>query len=747
MIRRQTRGELIQIMSRQTILTKAKKNIHNWFTLGLEEEHSTQYSALSEYNPALAKDNLESLDGFCSLSYLLLLLMLLSRCFTYGFTTVNFVPPLLAACGITLVKILLKQNFTRTKPVKTAYLLTGLFKVTWYAVAIYYDVFIQPDTPSVLSCLLFVLLTALFNTHPLDNILSALLGYSIMMALEALYVPGAVFRSDAHNILIALIFGVCINQKNTRTNIHNKLYMDMYKAATKTSILVSQVDLLHGTFEILQSPDYMVSVLSQESTAAEILETIGQKFVAPDFRTEYSRLLDLKTLPDRMEDATEPLNFYFLDFRKVWCQLIIVEQKRFNDKVSAVVIIVRDVNAEKQREFAYQKQLHEALEEAKLANASKTSFLRRMSHDVRTPINGILGMIEIADHYSDDLEKQREYRRKTREASSYLLSLVNSVLDMSKLESGTITLESVPFDLSGLLSEVNTVAEMQAIDHGIRFIADSDSVSIRHRYLIGSPVHLKQILQNLASNAIKYNRINGSVTVSCQEIASEEQTATFRFICSDTGLGMSEEFQKHAFEPFAQEGRKANTSYAGTGLGLSIVRELVECMGGTIELKSTLNEGSVFTVTLPLTIDHAPAAATQVLKPVDTLGKNALLVEDNDLNTEIALFLLEREGFTITRAVNGQDAVNLFAASRPEEYDIIFMDIMMPVMDGLAATRTIRAMNRPDAKTIPIIAMSANAFQDDVDRCYEAGMNAHVMKPIEAAKVNAAIQSVLRSTT
>lgn len=269
--------------------------------------------------------------------------------------------------------------------------------------------------------------------------------------------------------------------------------------------------------------------------------------------------------------------------------------------------------------------------------------------------------------------------------------------------------------------------------------------SIEHNYLIGSPIHLKRILQNLASNAIKYNRENGSVTVSYCELSSDEEVAQFQFICSDTGIGMSEKFQEKAFEPFAQEGRNANTTYAGTGLGLSIVKQLVDSMGGHIELNSTINVGSTFVVTIPLKIDHKQAVMPdQLQEHIETKGKKVLLVEDNELNMEIAEFILGNEGFIIAKAVNGQDAVDKFALSKPGEYDIVFMDIMMPVMDGLEATRTIRAMQRTDAKSVPIIAMSANAFKDDIENCLNAGMNDHLMKPLEMEKITKAIQKALR---
>lgn len=729
-------------MGRQSIFAKAKKGIHKWFTLGLEEEQLSQYNALSEYNASLANDNLERLNGYCFASYILLLYVMFMNWPVIGITAANTVPYLLAFAGIFLIQKFIKRGRNQTDTVVLSYLLTACFGTIWYAVVFFYDIIMRPDMLSVMSCLAFVLLTSLFNTHPKDNIIAVSLAYVVMIVLDATHAAPWISHTDAFNGLIAIAIGVAVNQRNTRRNIGKKLYMDMYKATIKTSILVSQFDILHDTFVVLQSPSYMQHVLSQDVTARKVTELIEEQFVAEQFRAEFHKMVDFDTLSDRMEGNNQ-LSLYFLDVYQRWCQLVIVEQKRVNNQISAVIGIVRDVDEERRREFEYQEQLNAAVTEAKRASASKTSFLRRMSHDIRTPINGIRGMLEIAEHYSDDIEKQKECREKIWEASGYLLSLVNDVLDMNKLESGAIVLEQKPFDLVELLSEANTVAEMQAIEHGISYEIN-DPEPVKHRYLVGSPVHLKRILQNLAGNAVKYNREQGSVTVSCRELSWDESMAWFCFTCKDTGMGMSEEFQKHAFEPFAQEGRNANTTYAGTGLGLSIVKELAERMGGRIELSSELNVGSTFTLTIPIKINHELGAEKkQEQGQVETAGKRVLLVEDNELNIEIAQFLLEKEGFLVTKAHNGREAVEQFAASDAGTFDIIFMDIMMPVMNGLEATQAIRAMSRSDAREVPIIAMSANAFQDDIKNSLAAGMDLHLMKPIDVVKLKQAIQEVL----
>ena len=290
------------------------------------------------------------------------------------------------------------------------------------------------------------------------------------------------------------------------------------------------------------------------------------------------------------------------------------------------------------------------------------------------------------------------------------------------------------------------MVEMQAGENGLTFHGGKEMSVIRHRHLIGSPVHLNRILMNLANNAIKYNKAGGDVTVYCTELSSDEDTVRYEFVCSDTGQGMSPAFQAHAFEAFSQEGKSSISSYNGSGLGLSIVKEMVTQMHGTIRLDSEEGKGTTFTMVLPFEIDHAAERQAQAHAgpaAVDVSGRTALLVEDNELNREIAEMLLEDEGLILTSVENGQEAVDVFANSVPFAFDFIFMDIMMPVMDGLEATRRIRAMGRPDAKRVPILAMSANAFQEDVQQSREAGMNAYIPKPVDPVVLQRALQMYL----
>ena len=387
---------------------------------------------------------------------------------------------------------------------------------------------------------------------------------------------------------------------------------------------------------------------------------------------------------------------------------------------------------EQEKDEKYKAELLIAAKKAEAANEAKTEFLQRMSHDIRTPINGICGFVNMADHYADDIKKQTEYRTKVKEASNLLLELVNDVLDMSKLESGEIVLEEIPFNLSSIFKEVFVVIEQMASEQNIQI--EWEKKEIVHRDFIGSPGYVKRVMMNILSNAVKYNRENGHIYISCMEIPSKQPgMTTMEFVCRDTGIGMTEEFQKCVFEPFAQEHTGSRTKFAGTGLGMSIAKNLIEKMGGSISFESKEGAGTTFVIQVPFKID-TDADKREEQRDVSEKsikGLHILLAEDNELNMEIAEFVLQNVGADVTKAWNGQEAVELFRKSEPGGFDIILMDIMMPVMNGYEATKMIRSLDREDAKTIPIIAMTANAFTEDRLKAKEAGMNEHIVKPLD----------------
>ena len=378
----------------------------------------------------------------------------------------------------------------------------------------------------------------------------------------------------------------------------------------------------------------------------------------------------------------------------------------------------------------------ELLEKVRRANSAKSEFLSHMSHDLRTPINGILGMLSIIEKSQDDPERQRDCRNKIRVSTEHLLSLVNDVLQFSKMDSARPTEAEESFELRDILENCIALLDERAQERGIRLILEE--AYIQHGRVIGNPLYLQQILMNIIDNAIKYNRPQGSVSVRVKETSCRSDTADYQFVVEDTGIGIGEAFKKHIFEPFTQEHKSARTHYNGVGLGMSIVKQLVDQMKGHIEVESQIGSGSLFRITLPMQIDgvrDAQAVDEGQNEPDTIAGMRVLLVEDNEINCEIIEFMLKDAGAEVVTANDGKVAVDAFAASAPETFDCVLMDLMMPVMSGYEAARVIRGMKRTDAKTVPIIALSANAFDEDVAMAKDAGMNEHLAKPVDMGKM------------
>lgn len=383
-------------------------------------------------------------------------------------------------------------------------------------------------------------------------------------------------------------------------------------------------------------------------------------------------------------------------------------------------------------------ELREAVFQAQKANAAKSSFLSRMSHDIRTPLNGIIGLIKINETHMDDRELVKTNQDKMLVSADHLLSLINDVLQMSKLEDENIEISHEPIDLGEISREVGTIISGRTAEAGIAFEIGKQELPVS--YVYGSPLHIRQIFLNIYGNCIKYNKPHGKVTTTLKCLGEKNGIVTYRWTISDTGIGMSEEFLKHIFEPFVQEHSDARTVYSGTGLGMSIVKKIIDRMNGTIVVTSKEGEGSTFVITLPFEIAEKPEEIPAEMDgEVNIAGLHLLLAEDNELNAEIARTLLEDEGAITTIVNDGQQAVDIFSRNKPGTFDAILMDIMMPEMDGLSATKAIRALDREDAGTIPIIAMTANAFDEDEKKCMEAGMNAHLVKPLDIQKMKEAV--------
>lgn len=400
-----------------------------------------------------------------------------------------------------------------------------------------------------------------------------------------------------------------------------------------------------------------------------------------------------------------------------------------------IVFGLRDIEEIVEKERQQIKAMEDAVEKAKRANAAKSSFLSRMSHDIRTPLNGIIGMIEINERHSEDIELMRENRAKARVAADHLLNLINDVLEMSKLEDENFKLEQEVFNIQKLTEDVLTIATMHAMEEGITVDHGDCSDQFVYPYVYGSALHVRQIFLNILGNAIKYNKPGGSISCKAELVWVKETRVCYKCVISDTGIGINEEYLQHIFEPFSQEREDARSSYQGTGLGMAIVKKLVDSMGGTIEIKSEVNVGSTFTVTLPFDIAEEPACEEKRESEADISGMQILLVEDNDLNLEIAQMILHDAGALVEVAHNGKEAVEKFAEKESGYYQVILMDVMMPVMGGYEAAKRIRRMEEKEGAKVPIVAMTANAFTEDRIKSKEAGINEHLAKPITVKQI------------
>lgn len=539
---------------------------------------------------------------------------------------------------------------------------------------------------------------------------------------------------------IWLCFAWLRAQQSRRALERNSEQARIISAISEIYCFTFLVNVQRGTVRIIKHPVERLMKMDCTWSMNEVVQMQAAQNVAPDFREAFISYCDLTTLAQRLKENPN-LTLEFRDPKdKVYLMTTLPQNYDRRGRLESVLMVTQDVTAEKERERDYQLQLKKTAEDAERANIAKTDFLRRMSHDLRTPINGIRGMVEISRRYAGDEAKQEECREKIMTTSGFLLDLVNDVLNMNKLESGAVTLEEKPFNLHRIISEIVTTVEGQAWRENVQ--VSCKTLAWNHENLIGSPMHLHQVLQNVVGNAVKYNRPGGSVTISCEEKGFDGTTATFLFTCTDTGRGMSAAFQQHAFEAFAQEESGARTAYKGTGLGLPIAKELAEQMGGEIRFESELGVGTTFYITLPFRVDPNPPEAESANpgQAASIKGAHVLLVEDNELNMEISQYILEAAGVIVAQAWNGQEAVRRFSESEPGTFDCILMDVMMPLMDGLEATRTIRAMQRPDAATIPIVAMTANTFSEDEQRSREAGMNLFLNKPVDSEKM---LQTVL----
>ena len=538
--------------------------------------------------------------------------------------------------------------------------------------------------------------------------------------------------------LLCCLVGYMLQVRIERRHLEEaKARIDTIKSISSIYVICFMVNLKDDRYDIIRAPSSFMEYLYGTMNLRQLAQVMCNRFVADDGREDYRKFINAETLSARLWGNTY-IEHDCMGADGTWYKSIIIpDSTDENGELNSVIFVVRDVSEQKKREIEYKKQLERTTADALRANAAKTEFLRRMSHDIRTPINVIMGMTDIGDRFPDDAERQKYCREKIHSASALLLELVNDVLSLNRIDSGGLTLEKKWFDIRQCLGEVYSVIDTQALRKDIDF--NITPLDAPHCHLIGSPLHVRQVIMNILSNAIKYTTNGGKITASFREVSFDGRVAVTEFECADNGIGMSREFQEKMFEPFIQEAPDEYNPYGGIGLGLAIVKKLVDKMGGTISVDSERGVGTKFTVRLPFVADDNENAQNDFSgdENGNTLpdGIRVLVAEDNELNMEIAEFILSQNGAVVTCANDGEQAVYAWQQSAVGEFSVILMDLMMPNMDGFGAAKAIRASDRADAGTVPIIAMSANDFDDDVRMCIDAGMNAHISKPIDAGKL------------
>ncbi len=500
-------------------------------------------------------------------------------------------------------------------------------------------------------------------------------------------------------------------------------------------------DIYTGVFSIHLETDTFVPVKVEESlnellngcaSAQQAMFALMKKDVCQKDKLDMLEFVDLSTLSKRM-GSQKCLSKEFKDILSGWVRAEFIEVSNDkNGKLTQVLFTYQIIDEEKKKELEENERLQQAVIAADSANRAKSAFLLNMNHDIRTPLNGIIGLLKINMAHPEDRELVSENQKKMEKAANHLLSLINDVLQMSKLEEGKEEFISEVVYLPSISHDIVAIIQGNAADKSITLKFNKVG-NIMYPYVMTNPLHLRQIFLNIYGNSIKFTNEGGEILTNLECLQKKDNTIIYRWVISDTGVGMSEEFLQHIYEPFAQEKKDARSVYQGTGLGMAIVKKLIEGMGGTISIQSEIGKGSTFAIELPFEIAAEPD--NQEIEECDIHGLNIMLVEDNNLNAEIAEMLLKDEGANVIKVTDGKQAVDLFDLNPEGTFDIILMDIMMPVMDGITATKEIRALNRPDAITIPIVAMTANAFKEDEQKCLKAGMNAHLPKPLDIQKV------------
>ena len=516
-----------------------------------------------------------------------------------------------------------------------------------------------------------------------------------------------------------------------------ELENEIIAAIGKSYYYISRIDLEEDYYEVVSGFEKFPDNVKLKGNFSKNVYQNCKTIVDEKYVDDLVAFLDISTLADRLQSEESVFMEYRMqngDWRR---GRLIVKKRNEQGRVTHVLCAVRNISADKKRELELQFKAQEARRETK----EKTRFLSNMSHDIRTPMNGIVGLIDMAERYPDDMEMQAQCRTRIKELSGHLVSLVNDILDINKLQSDDLVIENTTFDIAEMLRTLNEASQLDAGKKDIEYVVNWEESKLNHRYIVGSPVYTARILSIFADNAIKFSHAGSRIVVSCTEKYADDENVVYSFFCRDHGIGMSKEFAEHAFDMFSQENETSRINYEGSGLGLAIAKQLADRLHGKIRLETEKGVGTTTILEMPFKIGNAddiPVAYT--LENVSLQGLRVLIAEDNELNMEIARFILEDQGLITECASNGAECVQMFEASEPGYYDVILMDIMMPELNGLDATRKIRALPRKDAERIPIIAMSANALADDIIKSRLAGMNEHLTKPLDAKKIMEAIR-------
>lgn len=519
-----------------------------------------------------------------------------------------------------------------------------------------------------------------------------------------------------------------------------QLNNEIISAISKNYCYIARIDLQKDFFEEISNDEEMHRLTGNSGCASEKLRKDCEMQVALEYRAYLYPFLDTSTLKERLQNE----EYVSTEYRMCdgsWHRLRFIVKKRDEaGNVTHVLCTVREISDSKRRE----EDLLFAADAAKRESEMKTRFLATMSHDIRTPLNGIIGLVNLAEQHAEDTKMLKEIRDKMMKSLKYLVSLVNDVLDMNKIQSGDFKSKEIIFDGADMMRKILRIYDQKAVEKGIRLEVDWEKCSVRHPILLGNPVYFGRILASIMDNAIKFSSVDSTITVWGREDILENDQAVLTIWCKDQGIGMSEEFIEHAFDMFAQEKESSRSQYEGTGLGLTIAKALADKMGGTIEFQSKQGVGTTAIIKIPFKLGPQDISSkTTNYDNVSVEGMQVLVVDDNELNVEIAKCMLENSGMKVTCAADGQEAVELFEKSEPGYYGAIFMDVMMPRMNGLEATKTIRNMKRSDAWSVPIIAISANAFIEDILNSKQAGMNAHLAKPLDVNKLLEALKKCL----